>query len=171
MIGVRLDSRLSGAPLAVARAVRNDVARVTQGDLLGTVYLGVGSADLVRPEDGAPHVVVPLTRGRRLDAVEQQQIAGAAGVVAMDQAEAGLVARFMTRGAVLVIASANTPATRSVIQTGNPFDAAEVEDFLAACPRHAHALRRHAVPLLPFTPRPITLAAIEALYACIDSPQ
>jgi hypothetical protein len=163
-VNIRVDRRLSDAPAMVAESVCSDIGRLALRDLTGSVYLGLGSADLIAPNDPLPHVMAPLTRGRRLDAIERHQLAHAAAVVAMDEAEAAMLATYLpSRSAVVLAARAAETSDREVIRTGNPFDAAEVEAFLRACPNHAEVLHRHRVALRPFSPRSITLAVVEAL--------
>lgn len=169
MIVIAVDARLTGAPLMVADAVRDDLSRVAPRDLVGTVYLGLGSTDLIGAADAHPHVMVPLSNGRRLDAVARAQLAHADGVVTMDEVELRALAPLSAPGATLMAATAQVEDQGlRVIRTANPFDAAEVQAFRRDCPAIAGALDRHRVPLEPFSPRRITLAVLEALVAASE---
>lgn len=169
MIAVAVDARLKGAPLMVADAVRDDLPRVAPQDLVGTVYLGLGSTDLIRVADARPHVVVPLANGRRLDTVARAQLAHADGLVAMDELELRALAPLSAPNATLIAVSAQVEDEGlRVIRTANPFDAAEVQAFRRDCPAIARALDRHRVPLEPFSPRRITVAVLEVLVAAAE---
>ena len=164
MIKVKTDAQLADATLMVANAVRDDLRRVQVSDLAGTVYLGLGSTDLIGGGDSRPHVAVPLTRDRWLDAVARAQLFHADGVVAMDEAEAAMLAPLVAPRSMLVFVNrTSADDARGVIRTSNPFDAAEVQAFRSNCPAVAIELDRLGVVLEPFSPRPITVAVLEAM--------
>jgi hypothetical protein len=163
VIRVTLDGRLQHAALVVARAVGDDIRRVAPRDGTGTVYLGAGSVDLIGPSDARPHVIVPLTRGRWLDTVVRDQIGHTDAVVTMDEAEMHALAPMISsRSAVVLVSTVASSTPPGVIRTGNPFDAAEVQAFRRMCPTIAWELDRHGVPLDDFSPRPVTIAVLEA---------
>ena len=164
---IAVDGRLVGPPRAVALGVESDLRKIAEHEVDGSVYLGMGSCDLIQPEHPRPHVIVPLTGERALDAVEIDQLGHADAVVVMDEAEANRLLHVVAPRAVLVLVSTVEDSTAGrVIRTGNPFDAAEVAAFLHSCPALAMALHEHGVPMRPFSPRPITVAVLEGLTAC-----
>ena len=168
---IAVDRRLAGAARTVALEVESDLRAVAEQEINGCVYLGMGSCDLIHPRHPRPHVIVPLTGGRNLDAVQIDQLGHADAVVVMDEAEANRLLNVISPRAALVLVSTTDDAgAGGVIRTGNPFDAAEVAGFLRACPAHATALREHGVPICPFSPRPITMAVLEGLAACAPPP-
>ena len=168
---ISVDGRLAGAARTVALGVEDDLRAMAEPEIDGGVYLGLGSCDLIQPGHPRPHVIVPLTGGRNLDAVEIDQLGHADAVVVMDEAEANRLLHVISpRAALVFVSTIEDVGADGVIRTGNPFDAAEVAAFLRACPVHAKALREHGVPVCPFSPRPITVAVLEGLAACAQPP-
>lgn len=169
MITSRVDPRTADACALVAHAVQHALAGLPDAMPDATVYLGAGSADLVRTADPRPHVVVPLTTTPLLDAISQAQIAQADVLVAMDHAERQRLTRIAPGRPVVVVADAD-PHGGGVIRTDNPFDAVEVEEFLAMSPHLAAYLPRLELDLRPFDAAPIVDAISEAiLLATLDS--
>jgi hypothetical protein len=164
---IAVDGRLVGPPRAVALGVESDLRKIAEHEVDGSIYLGMGSCDLIQPEHPRPHVIVPLTGERALDAVEIDQLGHADAVVLMDETEANQLLHAVAPAAMLILVSTvEDSAAGRVIRTGNPFDAAEVAAFLHSCPALAMALQEHGVPIRPFSPRPITVAVLEGLAAC-----
>ena len=161
MIASRVDRRLVGAAALVAagiqRALNEREERVT-----GTVYLGTGSADLIRRGDVHPHVVVPLITSPLVDAVSLAQIASADVLVAIDRSEASRL-MLIAPGPPIVCVAGAAPAGRGVIHTGNPFDAVEVQEFLVLSPHLAEYLPALGLDLRPFDTAPVTDAITEAI--------
>ena len=169
MIASRIDGRLAGAAALVAAGVQRALSSLEGTMPQGTVYLGTGSADLIREGDVHPHVVVPLITSPLVDAVSRAQIASADVLVAMDRTEARRL-MVIAPGRPIVCIADGAPAGREVIHTGNPFDAVEVQEFLALSPHLAEYLPALALDLRPFDTAPVIDAITEAIVlASLDS--
>jgi hypothetical protein len=178
VIASRVDGRLAGAAVLVAADIQRALHGLEGTMAQGTVYLGTGSADLIRGGDVHPHVVVPLITSPLVDAVSRAQIASADVLVAMDRSEASRL-MLIAPGRPIVCIAEGVPAGRGVIHTGNPFDAVEVQEFLALSPHLAEYLPALGLDLRPFDTAPVTNAIAEAIVLaslassgsrCSDSP-
>jgi hypothetical protein len=169
VIAARIDGRLTGAAALVAAGVQRALNDLEGTMPQGTVYLGTGSADLIRGGDVHPHVVVPLITSALVDAVSRAQIASADVLVAMDRTEARRLMVIAPLRSVVCVAG-GVPAGRGVIHTSNPFDAVEVEAFLVMSPYLAEYLPALALDLRPFDTAPVIDAITEAIVlASLDS--
>ena len=169
MIASRVDGRLAGAAVLVAADIQRALHGLEGTMAQGTVYLGTGSADLIRGGDVHPRVVVPLITSPLVDAVSRAQIASADVLVAMDHTEANRL-MLIAPGRSIVCIAEGVPAERGVIHTGNPFDAVEVQAFLALSPHLAEYLPALSLDLRPFDTTPVIDAITEAiLLASLDS--
>ncbi len=168
---VRIDARLAEGPADVAREVVDRLVGHAIASCDGTIYLGTGSADLVTGSDPAPHVIVPLSTNALIDAVSRAQIAHADAVVMMDRVEARRLGPLIASAPVVIVAE-GADDHGVVIHTANPFDAVEVEAFLALSPHIAAYLLALELDIRPFDSRPIVAAIAEAVVlVALDSPQ
>jgi hypothetical protein len=161
---VRVDTRQRGAAQRLTEAIGLGLRHhALTREIDGSVYLGVGAADLIHQDDPRPHVVVPLTQRALYDPVGRAQIAAADAVVFTDRAELTRLADDVTQAAAVVVIGDATSRERHVIHADNPFDAVEVDRFRGLCGAVALALEEHGAMPPPFSPSAAVEAILEAL--------
>ncbi len=73
--------------------------------IAGTVLIGTGTADFLRPQDAIPRVIVPLIAAQRLTALGRAQLHQCQAVVVENADEASVAQNWMGAGALLVVAT------------------------------------------------------------------
>jgi len=163
---VRVDTRMMGAGLRVADACASALAdHPLSRAITGSVYLGVGAADLIRSDDPRPHVVVPLTQGDLYDAVACDQVASADAVVVTDRAELTRLHSILHHVTAIVLMGETITGHAQVIHRDNPFDEVEVDRFRERCTTVVQAIEGHGAIPPQFSPDVAANAIFEAFTA------
>jgi hypothetical protein len=143
------------------------LARMTQG----TIFIGSGSAGLMRTDDPRPWVMVPLALLHRPDQLGRAQLRGVDAIVVSDTSEATLLWQAIAADQTVVMCAA-PPDAPQFLMGASPDDAAEAWSVVAHHNGLADALARvRTMPAVRTAPAAAAAdAAIEALVASRDRP-
>ena len=153
---VRIEPRLRGHAREIAHTLSHALARpgLTMPD--GSVFLGLGSADLIRATDPRPHVVVLLRSTRHvvsalkkadpLDAIECAQVSHADVLVLLSWRDAERIPRRPAPGLTVMLGTADSHiSSREGVLSWEPMDALLTTEVMKQNGDLADALRTAGV--------------------------
>jgi hypothetical protein len=143
MIDARIASALSGEGRLLANDVVARLRRIGQA-CHGTLLIGSGDPLILRGDEAAPRVIVPLAWYQRPNPVGRDQINHADAVVLVHDDEIELVTGSITGNPQLIIAARGVSADRPFLRTTNPFEA-----FAATSTLAEHAVLNDALSSVP----------------------
>ncbi len=130
MIDVVVDPAAGADALTIAGRLRDSLQLSSFMSISATVYVGCGSADLIRPEHARPHVIMPMAVSKP-DPLVRAQVGAADAVVLMDHDELRRLRKTLGDIPVLLV---EQDLHSGVLQCTTPRDAAGIDRFEQACP-------------------------------------
>ena len=153
---VRIEPRLRGHAREIAHTLSHALARpgLTMPD--GSVFLGLGSADLIRATDPRPHVVVLLRSPRHvvsalkkadpLDAIECAQVSHADVLLLLSWQDAKRIPHRSAPGLTVILGTADSHiSSREGVLSWEPMDALLTTEVMKQNGDLADALRAAGV--------------------------
>lgn len=143
MMDVRIASTLTGEGRSLADDIVARFVRIGRA-CRGTLLLGSGDPLILRGDEPAPRVIVPLAWHQRPNPVGRDQIAHADAVVLVHDDEIELITGGIAGQPHLIVAARGASADETFLRTTNPYEAVAATSAVAG-----HLALNDALPGVP----------------------
>lgn len=143
MMDARIASTLTGQGRSLADDIVARLVRIGRA-CRGTLLIGSGDPLILRGDEAAPRVIVPLAWYQRPNPVGRDQIAHADAVVLVHDDEIEMITGGIMGEPQLIIAAHGSPAYGAFLRTTNPYEAVAATSAVAG-----HTALSNALPGVP----------------------